>query len=229
MKAPEPVVWLRPPRPAEPVKAPEPVVSLRPPRPAEPVKAPEPVVSLRLVEQPAQREPPRPPALTAAEEEAPDLDLHTTWKAVVAELKAQKKEMLASGLAHGRLLGIAEGRVRLGFAPQDGMFRRQVERSLKEAEAAIAKVLGRSAGLVVETIDAAHVAEAAPSIAEEETERTRAREETAKKETREHPHVLAAMRLLGGTIEYIRVLEETQEEAFATTPDEGEDAGQDEA
>ncbi len=197
--------------------------------PAEPAKAPEPAVPLRPVV-PATAPPPAPPppASFAAEPETPDLDLHATWKAVVSELKSQRKEMLASGLAHGRLLGIEGGKVRLGFAPAHGMFRRQTERSLKEAEAAIAKVLGRPAGLVVETLDAAHVAEAAPSIAEEETERTREREETVKKETREHPNVLAAMRLLGGTIEYIRVLEETQDEAFAPPPDEGED-GQDEA
>ena len=166
--------------------------------------------------------------IVAAEEPA-DRDLHTIWRAVVAELKTQKKEMLASGLAHGRLLGIAGGKVRLAFAPQDGMFRRQTERSLKDAEAAIAKVLGRAAGLVVETLGAAAIAEAAPSIAEEDTERTREREETAKRETREHPNVLAAMRLLGGAIEFVKILEEEQEEAFASTPEEGEDAGPDEA
>lgn len=195
-------------------------------------KPPANVVPLRPAPMPPGPPPvEQPPAAVASEPEpeAPDLDLHATWKAVVGELKALKKEMLASGLAHGRVLSIVEGKVRLGFTPADGMFRRQTERSLKEAEAAIAKVLGRPAGLVLETLDAATVAEVAPSIAEEETERTRAREQTANRETREHPNVLAAMRVLGGTIEFIKVLEETQEETFASTPDEGEDSGQDEA
>ncbi|MGC4123053.1 MAG: hypothetical protein QM765_52485 [Myxococcales bacterium] len=225
-EAAKPVVSLGP----VPTLPPEPAVSLRP-KPTEAAKPPEPAVPLRVVQPPAPLAPipASPPAFKASETEAADLDVHTTWKAVVNELKAQKKEMLASGLAHGRILGIDGGRVRLGFVPADGMFRRQTERSQKEAEAAISKVLGRPAGLVIETIDAAQFTEAAPSIAEEETERTRTREVHATKETREHPNVLAAMRLLGGTIEFIKVLEDAQEETFATTPDEGEDAGQDEA
>ena len=176
---------------------------------------------------PAFRPAPAPaPAPPPADESA--IDLQATWRAVVAELKAQKKDMLASGMAHARVLGISGGRVRLGFTARDGMFHRQIERSQKDAEAAVSKVLGRPAGLVIETVDAASV-EASPSIAEEDTERTRVREESATRETREHPSVLAAMRLLGGTIEFIKILEEEQDEAFASTPDEGEDAGQDEA
>jgi cysteine sulfinate desulfinase/cysteine desulfurase-like protein len=115
--------------------------------------------------------------------------------------------------------------VRLGYSAADGMFRRQVERSLKEAEAAISKVTGAPAGLSIETVTAA---ESAPSIAEEETERTRAREAKIMRDSREHPAVLRAMKLLGGVVEHIRVLDEEQEEQFAATPEEGDEAGHDE-
>lgn len=135
--------------------------------------------------------------------------------------------MLASALAHGRVLALGGGRVRLGFSATDGMFRRQVERAQKDAEAAISKVLGTPTGLALETVS---VGEApAPSLAEEETERSRAREDDIRRESREHPAVLAAMRLLGGVVEEIRVLDEELQEGFATTPEEGEDAGHDEA
>jgi hypothetical protein len=157
----------------------------------------------------------------------PPADPREIWLAVVGELKAQKKEMLASALAHGRVLSIVKGAVRLGFGPSDGMFRRQVERAQKEAEAAIAHVLGAPAGLVLETVTAAEAP--APSLAEEETERTRVREEKAVRESREHPAVLAAMKLLGGVVEHIRVLEQVEDEQFAAAPDEGDEAGHDES
>ncbi|MBI5548516.1 MAG: hypothetical protein HY901_31930 [Deltaproteobacteria bacterium] len=146
----------------------------------------------------------------------------------MAELKGQKKDMLASALAHGRVLSLSQGRVRLGFSPQDGMFRRQVERAQKDAEAALSKVLGAPAGLVLEAVQANDV-EAAPSLAEEETERTRVREERAVRDSREHPNVLAAMRLLGAVVESIKVLEEEQVDEFAPAPEEGDDGGPDDA
>jgi hypothetical protein len=147
---------------------------------------------------------------------------------VVNELKSQKKDMLASALSHGRVLAIKGGEVRLGFGPADGMFRRQVERSQKEAEAVIAKVLLAPTALVLESVTAGDD-EAAPSLAEEESERTRAREARVLKESREHPAVLTAMRLLGGAVEHIKVLEEEQEEAFSPAPEDSDDAGHDEA
>jgi len=161
-------------------------------------------------------------------DELPD-DAGTTWRAVVAELKVQKRDMLGSALAHGRVLSMAGDRVRLGYAETDGMYRKQVERSQRDAEAALSKVLGRPMGIVLETV---RLQEApAQSIAEEDNERTRARDERIRRSGREHPSVLAAMKLFGGVVEHIKVLEEEQDqEQFAAAPaDEGEDAGPDEA
>jgi len=121
-------------------------------------------------------------------------------------------EMLAAGLSHGHLLAIEDGRVRLGFRALDGMYRRQAERSLKDAEAAIAKALGRPASLVIESFDEA-MSSLAPSLAQEEQERIRARESSADRVSREHPNVLAAMRILGASIESIRYSDEAENDA----------------
>jgi len=154
-------------------------------------------------------------------EQAP-VDVEGVWRALVTELKAQKKDLLAAALAHGRVISIAQGRVRLGFAPQEGMYRRQGERMQKDAEAALSKVLGTPTGITFE--ESSQTERSAPSLAEQESERLRMREERILRESRESPAVRAALRVFSGTLEHIRVLDEQEEEGFTDTPDEGEDA-----
>lgn len=162
--------------------------------------------------------------LQAGTEAARD-DPHRLWRAVIAELKGQRRDLLAMALANGRVLEVAPGKVRLGFGPADAMFRSQAERGLKDAEAALLRVMGTPSRIVLEAV-AAGAAER--TVAQEDGARERAREERALRESREHPAVLAAMRILGGSVEHIRVLEPEADVGFANTPDEGEESNRDE-
>ncbi len=144
----------------------------------------------------------------------------TLWRSVIAEIKAQKRDMLAGALAHGRVLSLSGGRLRLGYGPQDGMYRRQAERQQRDAEAALSKVLGAPTGLIFELTTAQ---EATQSIAEEDSERAKERENRVLRESREHPAVLSAMKHLQGTVEHIKVLEVEETPDFSPAPDERED------
>lgn len=153
------------------------------------------------------------------------LDSNQLWRAVIAELKGQRRDLLAMALAHGRILEANAGQVRLGFSPADGMFRSQAERGLRDAEAALARVAGAPMRLTLESVSAG---DATPSVAQEDSARERAREEQAEREGREHPAVLAALRILGGAVEHIRVLEPDGDGPLPGATEEGEETEADE-
>ncbi|MFN7135487.1 MAG: hypothetical protein ACK4N5_25675 [Myxococcales bacterium] len=144
------------------------------------------------------------------------------WQAVVNELRAQKKDLLASACANGRLLQVEQNRVRLGFSPQHAMFRRQLEQRIRDAEQAVAKVTGRTVALVVEAVSAAEAEEAPESLAGERVNKAKARDERIRRESRENPVVLAAMRILDASVEDIRVMDSPDEEFTSGVEDEVE-------
>lgn len=156
---------------------------------------------------------------------AATFDANQLWRAVVAELKGQRRDLLAMALAHGRILEATASQVRLGFGPADGMFRSQAERGIKDAEAALTRVAGAPTRLTLESVSAG---DATPSMAQEDSARERAREERAEREGREHPAVLAALRILGGAVEHIRVLEPDGDGPLPGSPEEGEETEADE-
>ncbi|HCF61747.1 MAG TPA: hypothetical protein DFS52_27590, partial [Myxococcales bacterium] len=164
---------------------------------------------------------PRPePAAQPATKLGPPANFDAVWRELVAALRGQKRELLASAMAHGRVLAVSTGRVRIGYAPDCGMFRRQAERMQKDAEAVLSTILGEPTTLSIEGVSAD---DEVRSIAEAESERQREREARILREARECPAVLAAMRIFQGTIEQIRVLEPPEEpEGFS---DEAEEAG----
>ena len=194
---------------------PQPEPRLEPVPDPTPVPTPVPAPRPRAVPQP-----PRPVAVTP--EPAPELDADATWRALIAELRVQKRELLAGAMAHARVLELAAGRVRLGYAPLDGMYRSQALRMQKEAEAVLGKMLGTPTTLSIEQVGAD---EAIRSIAEVETERQREREERIQRESRECPAVLAALRIFKGSVERIRVLEEVEDEpaGFVVEAEENEE------
>jgi hypothetical protein len=147
-------------------------------------------------------------------------DPQGVWRALVNEVRVQKKDMLASSLAHARVIHLGSGAARLGYGPQDGMYRRQAERNVKEVEAVLLRMLGGPTSLSFESISAQ---EALLSMAEEDNERAKVREETLTRKSRESTPVLSAMRILGGTIEQVRVLDDEQESEFVPAPEEGEE------
>ncbi len=178
--------------------------------------------------------PPSPPAGAQGDEGDEQLRVETVlstgdgdrlWRAVIAELKGQRRDLLAMALANGRVLEVAPGAVRLGFEPAEAMFRSQAERGLKEAEAALLGVMGRPTRIILEAV----TADAAKrSVAQEDGARERVREERVLRESREHAAVLAAMRILGGSVEQIRALEPEADVGFVPAPDEAEESSRDE-
>ncbi|MGI5860421.1 MAG: hypothetical protein ACOX6T_00015 [Myxococcales bacterium] len=151
----------------------------------------------------------------------PPADFEAAWRELVATLRGQKRELLASAMAHGRVLDVSPGRVRVGYAPACGMFRRQAERMQKEAEAVLSTIVGEPTTLSIESVSAD---DEIRSIAEIESEQQREREARILRDARECPTVLAAMRIFEGTIEHIRVLEPDEEpEEFSDEAEEGSD------
>lgn len=196
-------------RPAEPAR---PVVpeAIRPPVPV-------PVPTTERPSEPAPRPPPAErPAAVRVEETA-----DTRWRELIGTLRREKKELLASAMAHARLLQLAPGLVRVGFAPLDGMHRRTAERGQKDAETALSQLLGAPTRLSIETVAAD---EAVSSVAEIDSEQTRQREARILRDSRECPEVLAALRIFKGTVEQIRLLEEEQPEEFTSETEDGEPA-----
>lgn len=144
------------------------------------------------------------------------------WRAIVNELRNQRKELLADALAHGRVLQLSPGTARIGYTAMEGLFRSTAQRGLKDALVVLEKILGVPTGLTIETVTAD---ESGPSMAQADGERARAREERILRESREHPAVLAAMKIFGGTVEHVRVLEEVNEPSeFVPAPEDGEEA-----
>ncbi len=126
------------------------------------------------------------------------------------ELRDRRRELLAAALAKSRLLSMSGARVRLGYTSGQGYARAQVARELEELRALFARALEGPAPV----IQCEECEEEAPgfSLAREDAALEQARSESLTAEGREAPQVLAALRLLGGRIEQVRVLEPEPEE-----------------
>ncbi len=88
------------------------------------------------------------------------------------------------------------------------MYRRQAERLQKEIESILGTILKSPTGLQIETVSSAS---SFFSLAEEESNRVRAREERILQSSKEHPAVKATLEILKGTIEQIRILDKNEE------------------
>jgi hypothetical protein len=108
------------------------------------------------------------------------------------------------------------------------MFRKQMERHRQEIEEALGRALGAPTSLELDTVLPAE--DAPSSLADQETEQAKDREERIVRQSREDPAVLAAVRILGGAVEQVRVLEEQSLSAGAgplqvpaLSPEEGDE------
>jgi hypothetical protein len=130
-----------------------------------------------------------------------------------AEYLRQKLPRPGMSLSFGRLVSIEPGQVRLAF-PSDAAFHRStvagsgkeaLEKELSEYFACPTRILAENHSPVIATI--------APSPVEEQA-RTRAeREGKIEEKVRSHPVVLASLRILGGNLEHIEVLEREDDNA----------------
>jgi hypothetical protein len=170
---------------------------------------PEPA-ELKLVEPEAP-----PPAAPAA---APAAD---QWRAAVERVRRTSTRH-GTSLAFGRLLWIRPGEVALAY-PRSAAFHKstitaQSGRAL--IEKSLAEHFGAPTRLIIEEAPELAAA-AAPSLAEEEAKSRDAHEKSTDAMVRAHPAVRSVLRLLGGEVEHIQVLDRPRPED-ALRP-EGED------
>ncbi len=134
------------------------------------------------------------------------------WKAAVAAVRAESPRH-GKSLAFGRLLRAAAGEVVIGFLPEADFHRATVSGSGRALiEETFARVFGAPTRLV---IDQHGAATAPPSLAEEEAKEKEAHEKSVDARVRRHPALQAALRMLGGEIEHIQMLERERPSALA--------------
>jgi DNA polymerase-3 subunit gamma/tau len=176
---------------------PAPVPAPTPSRPAEATKAP-------TEAKPAQARPASPPAqapggLTPAEVKPADVTKDAFQRAATAILRDAPR--LGSALKNGRLRSASAGRIGLAFPAGD--FRgTQLVADLAEVEKLLAKELGGRVKL--EVLEGVLDGDA-ESLADQESRGEEARAERVREATRSSSAVRDAVRILGGTIEEIRV------------------------
>lgn len=114
---------------------------------------------------------------------------------------------LGKSLSFGRMVAIKDGEVRVAFARDAGFHRATVFGSSKgEIEAAISQKLGTKLRLVEEKADGAFEG-AGRSVAESEAEAKFSRERSLDAKLRQSPAVLSVLKVLGGSIEHVQVLD----------------------
>ena len=141
------------------------------------------------------------------------------WKAAVDAVRNESPRH-GKSLAFGRLLRAAAGEVVIAFTPEADFHRATVSGSGRPLiEEIFAKVFGRPTKLI---IDQHGAASAPPSLAEEEAKEKEAHEKSVEARVRRHPALQAAMRMLGGEIEQIQMLERARPSAINADLPEGE-------
>jgi len=112
-----------------------------------------------------------------------------------------------ASLAFGRLLWIRPGEVGVAYPAAMGFHRTTVTASAGRpiVERALSEHFGRPTKLVVE--QAVDGVGAALSVAEEDQQNRSAHERSTEGKVRGHPAVRAALKILGGEIEHIQVIE----------------------
>jgi hypothetical protein len=142
------------------------------------------------------------------------------WRSAVEAVRGASARHGAS-LAHARLLAMRPGAVRIGFTREAAFHRSTV--SAPAGKALIEKALGEHFGQPTQlAVDSADVAaeSAGPSLAESDAREKAEYERSTDGQVRNHPAVRAALRLLGGEIEHIQVLERERPAPPADGPEE---------
>lgn len=154
-------------------------------------------------------EPPAPIAARPAgplTRDDPTRALQERWRAAVDAVKVVSTRH-GSSLSHGRVLWIRQGEVSIAYTRQAEFHRTVISGSGKVmVEKALSDFFGRPTKLTIET--SAEIANAAAkSLAEEETVIRQERERGADRQVRTHPAILSTLRILGGEIEHVQVVE----------------------
>ncbi len=135
----------------------------------------------------------------------PALGAEAQWRAAVEAVRAASARHAAS-LAQGRLVALRPGEVVLAYRPESSFHRTTV--TGQSGRAAVEKLLGQHFGRPTRIVlDDAAAATAPKSLAEQDAEARAAHEVSTDQSVRGHPAIRAALRILGGELEHIQVLE----------------------
>ena len=127
------------------------------------------------------------------------------WRAAVEAVRVASARHAAS-LAQGRLVALRPGEVVLAYRPEASFHRTTVVGQSGKAmvERLLAEHFGRATRVV---LDDAAAATAPKSLAEQDAEARAAHEVSTDQTVRGHPAIRSALRILGGELEHIQVLE----------------------
>ncbi len=129
---------------------------------------------------------------------------------------------IGKSLSYGRLIALTNGEARVAF-PTDAGFHRATAfgHARAEIETTLSKHLGAATKLVEEKSDTAWQ-QAPRSVAEQEADEKATRERAIEAKVRENPAVLSVLKILGGNLEHVQVLEPqaAREESLTAVPEE---------
>jgi len=136
----------------------------------------------------------------------PVLSMADRWRAAVDTVKAASIRHGAA-LSHGRLLWLRPGEVGVAYVAAHAFHRGQLMGGTGRAlvEKALSEHFGRPTKLVLE--EATGEAATTLSIAEQESQARTAHQQSTEGKVRSHPAIRAVLKMLGGEIEHIQVLE----------------------
>ncbi|HEY1417592.1 MAG TPA: DNA polymerase III subunit gamma/tau, partial [Myxococcaceae bacterium] len=128
------------------------------------------------------------------------------WRAAVDTVGGESPRHAAS-LKHARLLHLRDGEVGIGFRGDAGFHRTTVtgQSGRPVVERLLSTHFGRPTRLVVD--ETAGAGGGVKTLAEIDTEARAEHERATGQSVRNHPAILATLRILGGELEHIQVLE----------------------
>jgi hypothetical protein len=146
------------------------------------------------------------PAAPARGRDDPTRPLLDRWRAALDTVAAESPRHAAS-LRNARLLSLREGEVAIAFRSDGGFHRTTVtgQSGRPVVERLLSVHFGRPTRLVVDETPGA--ATGGKTLAEVDTEARAEHERATGQSVRTHPAILATLRILGGELEHIQVLE----------------------
>lgn len=144
------------------------------------------------------------------------------WKAAVDAVRLANPR-LGKSLSYARMTSLGNGEARIAF-PTDAGFHRATTfgTSRPELEAMLSKHLGEQTKLVEDKTGGAFQG-AAKSVAEQEAVDKATREKAIEAKVRENPAVLSVLKILGGSLEHVHVLEPASRNSEEPVPAAPED------
>ena len=143
------------------------------------------------------------------------------WRLAIDAVRGQSARHGAS-LAFGRVVSVKPGEVTLYFPPEQGFHRTTV--SAPSGRAIVERALSEHYRQPTRLVFSETAPAGAPmvSVAEADAKDRVAREKSAEGQMRSHPSVRAVLKILGGEIEHIRVIEKERPPAGPVeAPDDG--------